>query len=239
MNHTYWIKGMTCEGCSTSVKSKLGSVPGVFWVEVNLNKGEATIDLQRHILLSELQASLPEKYTILEKTEGVRTVVKGDNDKSDWERLFPLFLILGYISTASFLMNREVVFGTGFMLDFMGLFYIVFSFFKMLDLKGFPESFRMYDPVAKNVPGYAVAYPFLETALGLMFLMRFQIPIALVMTIVVLGITTIGVAKVLLDRQSIQCACLGTVLKLPMTKATIIENTIMIVMAIVMLLSNP
>ena len=39
-----------------------------------------------------------------------------------------------------------------FMLDFMGLFYIVFSFFKMLDLKGFPESFKMYDPLAKRLP---------------------------------------------------------------------------------------
>ena len=123
------------------------------------------------------------------------------------------------------------------MLDFMGLFYIVFSFFKLLDLKGFPESFRMYDPVAKVVPVYAWLYPFIEVALGLMFLLRFEIPIALVVTLIILGITTIGVIKVLLDKKSIQCACLGTALKLPMTKATFIENSIMIVMAIIMLVN--
>jgi hypothetical protein len=51
----------------------------------------------------------------------------------------------------------------------------------------------------------------------------------------VLGITTIGVTKTLLDKKSIQCACLGTALKLPMTQATFIENAIMLVMAFWML----
>jgi hypothetical protein len=41
------------------------------------------------------------------------------------------------------------------MLDFIGLFYIVFSFFKFLDLKGFSVSFRMYDPLAEALPVYA------------------------------------------------------------------------------------
>ena len=121
------------------------------------------------------------------------------------------------------------------MLDFMGLFYIVFSFFKMLDLKGFPDSFRMYDPLAKRLSVYAKIYPFIETALGLMFLMHFQIEVALILTIVILGITTVGVTRILLDKKTIQCACLGTALKLPMTKATFIENSIMILMAILML----
>ena len=123
------------------------------------------------------------------------------------------------------------------MLDFMGLFYIIFSFFKLLDLKGFPESFKMYDPLAKAIPGYGLVYPFIEVLLGLMFLMRIQIPLALIVTLIILGITTIGVTKTLLDKKNIQCACLGTALKLPMTKATFIENSVMIIMAIIMLLN--
>ena len=122
------------------------------------------------------------------------------------------------------------------MLDFMGLFYIVFSFFKFLDFKGFPESFKMYDPLAKVVPVYGWIYPFIEVALGIMFLMRIEISLALIITLIILGITTIGVTKTLLDKKSIQCACLGTALKLPMTKATFIENSVMIVMAVMMLL---
>ena len=119
------------------------------------------------------------------------------------------------------------------MLDFMGLFLIVFSFFKLLDLKNFPASFAMYDPLAKQIRIYAWLYPFLETSLGLMFLMRFEIKLALSITLVVLSLTTLGVTKTLLDKKSIQCACLGTALKLPMTEATFIENAIMIAMAII------
>ena len=69
-----------------------------------------------------------------------------------------------------------------------------------------------------------------------MLLMRFKIDIALIITALVLGITAIGVTKALMDKKNIQCACLGTALKLPMTKATFIENTIMLVMAIWMLI---
>ena len=68
-----------------------------------------------------------------------------------------------------------------------------------------------------------------------MLLMRFEIKIALIITLIVLGITTIGVTKTLLDKKSIRCACLGTALKLPMTEATFIENIIMLAMAIKML----
>ncbi len=96
----------------------------------------------------------------------------------------------------------------------------------------------MYDPLAKAIPVYGWIYPFIEVALGLMFLMRFEITTALILTLLVLGITTIGVTKSLLDKKAIQCACLGTALKLPMTKATFIENSIMIIMAIAMLLKG-
>ena len=103
-------------------------------------------------------------------------------------------------------------------------------------LKGFPESFKMYDPLAKAIPKYGLVYPFIELILGLLFIARIQIPLALIITIVILGITTFGVIKTLLDKKTIQCACLGTTLKLPMTKATFIENTIMILMAVWMLI---
>lgn len=37
------IGGMHCQHCVTSVKNKLSSMPGVDSVEVNLEKGEATV----------------------------------------------------------------------------------------------------------------------------------------------------------------------------------------------------
>tara|TARA_R110002072_G_scaffold125944_3_gene262484 strand:+ start:7543 stop:8292 length:750 start_codon:yes stop_codon:yes gene_type:complete len=245
MEHTYNIQGMTCNGCRTSVEEKLSNVNGITNVSVNLEKEEAIIEMERHIDTATFQKALPEKYTISEKkvvqnifasTDDGNAFAKAETEKSKLQQLKPLLIILGYIAIATILLNYQREDWNGAMLDFMGLFFIVFSFFKILDLKGFPESFRMYDPLAKVVPAYAWAYPFIETALGLMFLMRFEIPIALIATLIILGITTVGVTKILLDKKSIQCACLGTALKLPMTEATFIENAIMIVMAVFMLI---
>ena len=68
-----------------------------------------------------------------------------------------------------------------------------------------------------------------------MFLTRIEVEVALILTIIVLGITSVGVTQVLLNKKSIKCACLGTTLKLPMTEATIIENALMIIMAFTLL----
>jgi len=42
----------------------------------------------------------------------------------------------------------------------------------------------------------------------------------------------LGVIKSLFNKDQIECACLGTSMKLPMTEATLIENIIMISMAL-------
>ncbi len=245
MQYTYHIHGMTCDGCRRSVEQKLSAISGVNNATVNLEKEEAVIEMENHIEVATLQKSLPEKYVVSEKkvkrnvfeNSELSSFSSGEtSEKSKIQQLKPLLIILGYIAIATALLNYDRESWNGAMLDFMGLFFIVFSFFKILDLKGFSDSFRMYDPLAKLIPVYGWIYPFVETILGLMFLMRFKIPIALILTLIILGITTVGVTKTLLDKKSIQCACLGTALKLPMTEATFIENAIMIVMAVLMLI---
>lgn len=233
MEQTYSIIGMTCEGCVASVSNKLSKTKGVKGVKVSLEDAKARIVSRHHLSTSALQAALGGKYAI-EEEHSVMPMVAVE-EKSKWVQLKPLFLIFAYLFGASILLHFKD-WNTGeAMLDFMGLFYIVFSFFKFLDLKGFPESFAMYDPLAKLIPAYGWLYPFIELGLGLLFLMRLKITFALIVTVVVLGITTIGVTKTLLDKKSIRCACLGTALKLPMTEATFIENAIMLVMAFWML----
>jgi cation transport ATPase len=238
MKHTYIIEGMTCNNCKASVEKHINALENVTHVSVHLENGETEVTMDRHITTDVLKKALPEKFTLSEKNEKniFSSTIVIDEEKTKLQQLKPLLLIIFYITTASMLIHYKDWSWNEFMLDFMGLFYIVFSFFKMLDLKGFPESFKMYDPLAKRIPIYGWIYPFIETALGLMFLMRFEVNIALIVTLIVLGLTTIGVTKTLLDKKHIRCACLGTVLKLPMTEATFIENTIMILMAVSMLL---
>lgn len=236
MEQTYTIQGMTCNGCRAGVERDLKAITGVQEVVVSLEKGEAVLTTASPIPISQLQQGLAEKYTITKKEETNVFTRSDEIQTSKWVQLRPLFLIFGYITVASIAMHYKEWNGRDAMLDFMGLFYIVFSFFKFLDLKGFVMSFRMYDPLAKRVGIYGWIYPFTELTLGILFLVRIAIPTALVATLVILGITTIGVTRSILSKQEIQCACLGTALKLPMTEATFIENAVMIMMAIFMLI---
>jgi copper chaperone CopZ len=232
------ISGMTCEGCKSSVEGKLGSLDGVDNVQVNLARGEAVIYSKNPISFSLIKETLPPKYSLINE-EGVNLDIHGDVTikESKIKQLKPLFIILGYIFITSILLNYKNWNSSNAMLDFIGLFYIVFSFFKILDIKGFSMSFRMYDPLAKKAPIYGYIYPFIEVLLGVMFLTRFEVNIALVITVIILGVTTIGVTQTLLNKRAIKCACLGTALNLPMTEATFIENALMIIMALILIFS--
>ena len=221
-------------GCKTFVEKKLNDLNQITNVKVDLENQEAIINMKKNIELEVLQKKITSKYTISKKVDTLTKEI--EVKKTKFQQLKPLLIIFLYIIITTIFLHYENWSMDEAMLDFMGLFYIVFSFFKILDLKGFPESFRMYDPIAKVFPIYGWIYPFFETILGLMFLIRFEIKTALIFTIIFLGVTTVGVTKTLLERKKIQCACLGTTLKLPMTEATFIENSIMILMALFILL---
>tara|TARA_B110000438_G_C15742810_1_gene619283 strand:- start:443 stop:1165 length:723 start_codon:yes stop_codon:yes gene_type:complete len=238
MNQTFLVSGMTCLSCKTNVENSINSHEHVKEVIVDFEKKELIVNSNKYLELKTFQKLLNSKYTISIKDHKENFKPKASleyQEKSKIHQLKPLLLIILYITTASILLHYNNWSWDEFMLDFMGLFFIVFSFFKMLDLNGFAQSFKMYDPLAKRIPVYGWIYPFIETTLGLMFLIRYEINVALIITLIVLVVTTIGVTKTLLAKKSIQCACLGTALKLPMTEATFIENAIMIVMAIMMI----
>ncbi|WP_025740255.1 heavy-metal-associated domain-containing protein [Aquimarina pacifica] len=242
MKNIYEISGMTCQGCRKSVEDTLSKVTGVDSVKVDLESKTAHIDMQAPLSLEALQEVLSPKYIISFQNQDIPDVLYSEDDikpvKSKLLALKPLLIIFAYLFTSSILLNHDNWRVDQAMFDFMGLFYIVFGFFKIIDLSGFSNSFRMYDPFAKLVPAYGYIYPFIETVLGVLFLMRLLLPAALITTLIILGVTTLGVMKVLLNKNPIKCACLGSVFKLPMTEATLIENIIMIGMAIIMLIKS-
>jgi hypothetical protein len=51
-----------------------------------------------------------------------------------------------------------------------------------------------------------------------------------------MGISSIGVLATLTKKKSIQCACLGTFFDLPMSKLTLFEDLLMVIMAGIMLI---
>lgn len=149
----------------------------------------------------------------------------------------PLLLVLGYllgvvavveINAGQFDLMRA-------MANFMGGFFVAFSFFKLLDLRGFADAFQTYDIVARPLRAYGFAYPFLELGLGIAYLLRLAPLVTNGITLVVMLLGLIGVTQALLQKRRIQCACLGTVFNLPMSKVTFVEDALMAAMAAAMM----
>jgi methylamine utilization protein MauE len=144
-------------------------------------------------------------------------------------RYYPLILIFLYILGVSLVSQHP-------MNTFMAGFFLVFSGFKLLDLPGFANAYTTYDILAKRWRGYGFVYPFLELALGVAYLIHWQSLLIYILTIVIMGFSSLGVIGALTKKQQIQCACLGTVLNLPMTVVTLMEDLLMVMMAVIMLL---
>jgi hypothetical protein len=117
----------------------------------------------------------------------------------------------------------------------MGGFFAVFGMLKILKLKDFAIAYKEYDIIAKHSNLYAHAYPFIELALGALYFTNAIPLITNILTIIVMGTGAIGVYQKLLKKEEIPCACLGTIFKVPMTWVTLVEDLLMVVMAIIMI----
>ena len=223
------INGMHCTACVETIQLAISDVNNVDDIKIALDSGIAQIGGNPDIdlVISTIETSGYSANKI-DQPLSPRQIDKKDNA---WRELIPLFIILSYVFIGSILLNRSSLNLSNFMMGYMGLFFIVFSLFKFIDYGNFPSAFSQYDPLAHILPIYGWAYPFLELYLGINFLLQQYVLFSLALTVLLLGVTTYGVLIKLRDKQSPQCACVGTALTLPLTKATLIENFIMIAMA--------
>jgi cation transport ATPase len=217
MTHTYKLTGMTCTSCEAKVKSALLMVENVTNVEVSKDINSATITMEKHIALDKFQKALDTKYQI-SATHHNETA---EQTKFWFETYKPILLIFFYISLVTVLiqLKNENFNWMQAMQYFMAGFFLVFSFFKLLNLKGFAESYVMYDVLAKRIPVWAYIYAFVDS-----------------ITFIVMSISIVGVLQSVLNKKKIQCACLGAVFNLPMSTVTIIEDALMIAMSGIMIL---
>lgn len=239
---------MHCGGCASKISTALLKLDGVESADVSPQQGEAVIycnSLPSDDALDNAVVSVG-GYTLtsVDKAEPAASAPEPSThqhhamvEEQPKESLYPLFLIVGFIAGVTLL----VAVSTGdwsaepLMRHFMAGFFIVFSFFKLLDPPGFVSAYRGYDLVARKVPAWGWAYPFVELMLGVAYLLAWVPVVTNAVTLVLMLVGAAGVLKALLDKRAIRCACLGTALNLPMTKVTLVEDLTMAAMAAVML----
>ncbi|MEM8737611.1 MAG: MauE/DoxX family redox-associated membrane protein [Planctomycetota bacterium] len=242
---TYLLSGMHCGSCTEKIEAALRGVEGVIDVRITRNPSRAYLTADRLIDTETLQRALTAEgdYRLAEvdpadrsihETEGERPLTE---EKQPAERLYPLFLIVAYLLGVVVLieaLSDSPSWARG-MRHFMAGFFLVFSFFKLLDPAGFVSAYREYDLIAARSKAWAWSYPYIELVLGIAYLTNgWPIGINLV-TLLLMSTGALGVVRALRDRKRIRCACLGTALSLPMTKVTLVEDLAMAVMAAAML----
>ena len=214
-------------------------------MDVSLEHNKATIEMDRHITTDELNKAFEAfpKYSISE-IEKLNThqfqhqPLQVDEDvRSFWDTYKPIIIVFTYLTGLTLLVEFS---SSSFdlmhwMKNFMAGFFIVFSFFKMLDLSSFASSYSTYDVVAKKWYTWGLIYPFVELIFGILFLTDFQMLFTNATTFIVMGISSIGVIQSLLKKRKIRCACLGAVFNLPMSSITLIEDLLMVGMSAGML----
>ena len=235
---TYEITGMHCQSCVGKLTDALSELNEVDSAVVTLDpplarvKGSG-IDSDR---IAGVVASAGD-YSAEEVSGEVLKSMSTLQAKSKLATYYPLILIVTFLLVGCVILQlRSGAWSwMDYMSDFMGGFFVVFGFFKLLDLRGFADAFQTYDVIASKFRGYGFAYPFIEVALGIAYLLHFELFWTNATTLIVMSVGSVGVLRSLMQKRKIQCACLGTVFELPMTTVTLVEDVGMATMAAMML----
>jgi copper chaperone CopZ len=260
---TYPLTGLHCGACVSRLSKALS--PLAAQVSVSLSPMQATLT-EAHVSFDELQAAvrsagayalLPAAFldgkvpiAVMKPTHHTTGTTLEAEAPSFLQIYRPLLMIIAYILASSVLIQLGQHAGHGMSMSssisahetmryFMAGFFLTFSFFKLLDIKAFANAYAGYDLLAARWHGWGYVYPFIELALGFAYLANFLPAFTNGATLLIMGLSASGVIRAVIGKTKIQCACLGTVFKLPMSTVTIIEDVGMLIMAAAMLAIAP
>ncbi len=228
---------LRCVACVAKVKPLLDAEPSLASWSADVEIAEKVLTLKGdNPNRTAVEAILNAKgYRVLGEIESVVPIAPTEKKTT----YFPLLLILCYLLAGVSLL--EFAMGSfdpmRAMRHFMAGFFLVFSFFKLLNLQAFADAYTGYDLLAKAWKPWGLIYPFVELGLGCAYLAHFAPMVVNWIALIVMGLSTAGVLKAVLTKSKIRCACLGTVFNLPMSTITLVEDLLMVLMAAGMLVA--
>jgi cation transport ATPase len=236
---SYTVEGMTCNNCVAHVQQALA--PFARTVEVLLHPPAVRLH-HPHSSTEQLQAALSgTRYRLVAQKplHPTEPRARATGSLARWYNTYkPLFLLLLFIASGSAALVWQQTGDIGWhewMRYYMAGFFISFAFFKLLDVAAFANAYASYDLLATRWRGWGFLFPFVELGLGAAYLLHWQPVWTNGVTLVVTAFSALGVLRAVVNKTSIQCACLGTVFNLPMSTVTLVENLSMAIMAASML----
>jgi len=237
MQAVYKVDGMTCQGCADNIQNGLNNQSFINKANVSLQESKLTIDSDSTLDINSLNSivSTLGNYKIRTNTTNILSeIVNYFTSKK------PIVIALSIVILSSLAMqiSDETFNLNKWFMSYMGIFFIIFSFLKLLNVSGFSMTFKKYDLISKIIPPYATSYPFIELSLGIIFLTQTQsiLIYANAFTLIFMVSQTIGIIRSLSKSEQIQCACMGSAVDVPLSSLTVVENITMIAMATYMII---
>ena len=241
--YNFFVSGMTCNSCVNEIKSAIKNAYPQATVDLSLNTKELIITTNLQIELSKLNNIVGGlgDYKINDKKSPNIDFIRFNLEKKDKTLLnkiynyfndkkpliIALFVVIASSICLSINSDRHDSFNK-FLSYYMGMFFIVFSFLKLLSVKGFASSFSKYDIISKKIYKYSLIYPFIELFLGLYYLSGNTTLFVSIFVILIMLSQTYGVTKIVFNKKNIRCACMGEAISLNISEVTLLENIIMI-----------
>lgn len=231
----YRVEGMTCQACADSIESTISTLNNVSYASVSLSDKELIIQSDQRLDLKHLNSAISTAgdYKILSNEPTLFSQVL---NYFDTKKPILIALVLVSISSLSLQVPNGQFYIESWFTAYMGIFFLLFSFLKLLNVSGFSMTFKRYDVISKQFAPFATIYPFIELSLGLAFLTQSFLVFANIATILFMISQSVGVIQVMKNRENVQCACMGTAISLPISSLTLFENLVMVSMATYMLL---
>jgi glutaredoxin len=119
---------------------------------------------------------------------------------------------------------------------FVGFSMCLLALPKLQDVERFSSMFLGYDLLARRWVPYSYVYPFAELIAGALMVSGRVVWVAAPLTLFIGGVGAASVFKaVYLERRQLKCACVGGASEVPLGALSLLENLVMIGMAVWML----
>lgn len=109
---------------------------------------------------------------------------------------------------------------------------------KLRDLESFATGFLNYDLLARRYVPYAKFYPFAEALAGILMIADVAMGLAIPLMLFIGIIGAVSVFKaVYIDKRELKCACVGGNSNVPLGFVSLLENIMMIALAVWMMIA--
>lgn len=156
-----------------------------------------------------------------------------DPDATSYTPVIALFAMTAAMALAV----SHAALGTPFTMQaalwFVGLSMCVLALLKLQDIDRFATMFLNYDLLARRWVPYGRIYPFAEGLAGVLMVAGVLKWVAVPVALFIGTVGAVSVVKaVYVDRRDIRCACVGGSSKVPLGFVSLVENVMMVAMAL-------